>query len=195
MTHRPAIPAACATRRRVRRAATLAVLGACALAWAPVQAEPDAACSPDTAVSMPTTRFVDHGDGTVSDRLSKLMWMRCSVGQRWQPDRCAGAAGAVTWREAQQHADEVNLDAVALHSDWRLPSLRELASITARECLRVRTNPAVFPATAPAAYWSTTARAGEAGTPRVFALDFGARGVVAASHDERHHLRLVRTGP
>lgn len=175
-------------------AATLAALGACAALLAPARAAPESSCSPDAA-SMPAARFIDHGDGTISDSASKLMWMRCSVGQRWQPGRCVGAAGALTWRDAQQRADEANLEGAASYSDWRLPSLRELASITARECARLRTNPAVFPGTVPAAYWSATPRASDAGAQRVFALGFGAGGVLAASQDERHHLRLVRTGP
>lgn len=159
------------------------------VAAAPVQ------CAAGDALSMPSERFRDNGDGTVTDVASKLMWMRCSMGQNWQSGRCAGAVGALSWGQAQQHADKVNLDGAAFYNDWRVPSLRELATITARECTRPRTNTAVFPGTAPAAYWSVTARPGEAGGERVFALGFGAEGVFVARKDERHHLRLVRTGP
>lgn len=195
MSRRGAAPGIGSFTRRAPVAAALAALGTWAVCLAPAQAAPEAGCTPDAAVSMPAGRFVDHDDGTVTDRASKLMWMRCSVGQRWQAGRCAGVPGAVTWREAQQHADDVNLDGVAQHNDWRLPSLRELASITARECTGLRTNPAVFPGTAPAAYWSATPRAGDAVQPRVFTLGFGAEGVFAAGQNERHHLRLVRSGP
>lgn len=161
----------------------------------PARADPRGGCLRSESVSLPAERFRDNGDGTVTDVASKLMWMRCSMGQRWQSGACVGAAGALSWPEAQGHADQVNLEGRASFSDWRLPSVRELATITARECARPRTNVAVFPGTAPAAYWSATPRAGEASGERVFALGFGAQGVFAARKDERHHLRLVRSGP
>ena len=145
--------------------------------------------------SMPSERFRDNGDGTVTDSTFKLMWMRCSLGQRWQSGICSGAAGELAWSQAQRHAEQLNRDGGAFYNDWRVPSLRELATITARECSPPRTNTAVFPGTAPAAYWSATQRPGQASTEQVFALSFGAEGVFAAGKDARHHLRLVRTGP
>lgn len=170
------------------------VLGALLAIPGPVRADPLNSCIQGQGASLPAGRFRDHGDGTVTDVESKLMWMRCSLGQRWQSGACVGAAGAVSWRDAQGHADEVNLDGGASFSDWRLPSLRELATITARECTRPRTNVRVFPGTATAAYWSATSRAGEASGERAYVLGFGAEGVLVARKDERHHLRLVRSG-
>jgi hypothetical protein len=146
---------------------------------------------------MPAERFRDNGDGTVTDAESKLMWMRCSSGQRWLPQtgRCTGNVETLSWSQAQQVADQLNLDGAAFYNDWRVPSLRELASITARECSRPRTNLDVFPGTAAAAYWSATPRPGESSGHRLLALGFGSDGVVVANKHERHHLRLVRTGP
>ncbi|WP_295644059.1 DUF1566 domain-containing protein [uncultured Methylibium sp.] len=187
---------------RVRRAALAAALVGALAASAmpvaaadPVRADPQGGCARSESASLPAERFRDNGDGTITDIASKLMWMRCSMGQRWQSGACVGAAGVASWPEAQRHADQMNLDGGASFSDWRLPSVRELATITARECFRPRTNVAIFPGTAPAAYWSATPRAGEASGERVFALGFGAQGVFAARKDERHHLRLVRSGP
>lgn len=179
--------------RRAALSATLA--GALGALSGTVLADPPGGCAQDDTVSLPAERFRDNGDGTVTDVASRLMWMRCSMGQRWHSGACIGAAGVASWPEAQRHADQANLDGSASFSDWRLPSVRELATITARECVRPRTNLAVFPGTVAAAYWSATPRAGEAGGERVFALGFGAQGVFAARKDERHHLRLVRSGP
>jgi hypothetical protein len=176
-------------------ALSVAVWGALVATSGPARADPLKACVQGEAVSMPAGRFHDNGNGTVTDVDSKLMWMRCSVGQRWHAGACVGAAGALSWRDAQGHADQVNLDGAALFSDWRLPSLRELATITARECVRPRTNLVVFPGTATAAYWSATARPGGASGELAYALGFGGEGVFAARKDERHHLRLVRSGP
>jgi hypothetical protein len=145
--------------------------------------------------SLPAARFKDNGDGTVTDMESKLMWMRCASGQRWLERRCVGAAAVHAWADAHRHADKVGSDGTAFYNDWRVPTLRELATVTDRACQNPRTNLAVFPDTPAAPFWSSTPRPGEAGSDRALALSFGAEGVMLARKDERLHLRLVRTGP
>lgn len=168
-------------------------LGGAAAAWpAAAQQACDAKAG---APSLPEARFRDNGDGTVTDLESKLMWMRCSSGQQWLGRRCAGAAAAYGWAEAQRQAEQVNREGSAFFNDWRIPALRELATITDRRCQNPRTNLAVFPETPSAAFWSSTPRPGEQSGDRVLALSFGSEGVLLARKDERLHLRLVRTGP
>jgi hypothetical protein len=152
------------------------------------------ACNSSEA-SLPSARFKDNGDGTVTDAESKLMWMRCSSGQQWLGNRCIGNAAAYDWAGAGQLADKLNREGSAFFNDWRVPSLRELATITDRGCRNPRTNLAVFPGTPSATFWSSTARPGEAVAERVLALGFGDEGVLLARKDERFHVRLVRTGP
>lgn len=159
--------------------------------WQGAAAAP--ACDGRTA-SMAAERFRDNGDGTVTDLESKLMWMRCASGQQWQGRQCVGAAVAYGWAEAQRHALQVNHEGAAFFNDWRLPALRELATITDRGCSDPRTNAVVFPGTPAAPFWSATPRPGDRGERRL-ALSFGAAGVMLAHQDERFHVRLVRTGP
>lgn len=123
------------------------------------------------------------------------MWMRCASGQKWSGKRCVGSAGTYAWSDAQRHADKVSRDGLAFFNDWRVPALRELATITDRGCANPRTDLTVFPDTPAAAFWSATPRPGESGGERVLALNFGAGGVMLARKEERLHLRLVRTGP
>jgi Protein of unknown function (DUF1566) len=149
----------------------------------------------DGVSSMRPTRFQDNGDGTVTDGESKLMWMRCSGGQQWRGKRCVGAANVYGWADAQQHADTVSRDGAAFFNDWRVPSLRELATITDRTCSNPRTSLALFPDTPAAPFWSSTPRPGEKAAERVLALSFGGEGVMLVRKDERFHVRLVRTGP
>ncbi|NCC23468.1 MAG: DUF1566 domain-containing protein, partial [Alphaproteobacteria bacterium] len=52
-------------------------------------------------LSSPTERFSDNGDGTVTDVVSQLMWMRCSVGQTWSGETCLGETAAYDWQAAQ----------------------------------------------------------------------------------------------
>ena len=173
----------------------LLLAGSC---WQGAVAQParqaQQACSSGES-SLPSARFRDNGDGTVTDVESKLMWMRCSGGQQWLGKRCIGAASTYGWADAQQHADKVNFDGAAFFDDWRVPALRELAKIADRGCKNPRTNLSVFPGTPAAPFWSSTARPGESAGERVLALSFGAEGVMLARKDERFHVRLVRTGP
>ena len=153
-------------------------------------------CKTDAAaLSSPTQRFQDHGDGTVTDVELQLMWMRCSSGQQQSGARCSGAAGRYEWADARRLADTINRDGNAFFNDWRLPSVRELATISERRCSNPRINLAVFPETPAAAYWSSTLRPSQPGISTPFTLDFGAGGVQFADAQERMHVRLVRNAP
>lgn len=59
-------------------------------------------------------RFVDNGDGTVSDTVTGLMWQS---GEAFAP---------LTWEQALVYCDDLG---VASHTDWRLPNVRELHSL------------------------------------------------------------------
>ena len=73
-----------------------------------------------------TARFVDHGDGTISDKQTGLMWTKDST------PVIPGSAQCSTNKEVRNPVAFVNclnLKKLAGHSDWRLPSIRELASL------------------------------------------------------------------
>jgi hypothetical protein len=152
----------------------------------------------DTSIyplSTPSSRFEDHGDGTVTDRLSKLMWMRCSAGQTWSSGRCDGEALDLNWQAAQTTVQEINQAGKFFFKDWRVPQLPELASIAERQCRDPRINLEIFPGTAPTAYWTATSRSPEPGAAEAYTLSFGAEGVINSAKTEAHALRLVRTAP
>lgn len=163
----------------------------------PVVAAP--ACDDRGARGHPTSaaagRFHDNGDGTVTDTASALMWMRCSAGQAWQRGACSGSVKAVGWDVAQADVADVNRRGSAFFNDWRLPSLRELATIAERQCASPRIDLSVFPDTAPAAYWTTSSRPDKAGEPFAFALSFDLAGVIYSDKQEAHAIRLVRSAP
>jgi len=150
----------------------------------------------DTSIyplSSPSSRFEDHGDGTVTDRQSKLMWMRCSAGQTWDAGRCTGEPVALSWSAAQAAAQTINRAGQFFFNDWRLPQLPELASIAERQCKDPRINLSIFPGTPAAAYWTATLRTSDTSAVEVFTLSFGVEGVSHAPKTEAHDLRLVRT--
>ncbi len=161
-------------------------------------------------MSSPTSRFEDAGDGTVTDKQSKLMWMRCSIGQSWTQGTCAGQSALLNWAEAEQAAKGVNKKGQFFYSDWRLPQLPELASIAERQCKSPRINLEIFPNTVPDFFWSATSRpAGAASAPPgstaaasaagetpeyfAFVLSFGPDGVSYVNKQEPHDVRLVRS--
>jgi Protein of unknown function (DUF1566) len=151
------------------------------------------------ALSSPSSQFEDHADGTVTDSKSKLMWMRCSLGQQWAHGHCAGAAAAMTWGRAQAQAAQINQSGMHFFSDWRLPGLRELATLSERQCTAPRVNLQVFPATPAAAYWTTSARANAAsqaqGSDLVFTVSFADAGVQLQDKASAQLARLVRNAP
>jgi hypothetical protein len=58
--------------------------------------------------------FVDNGDGTITDRATRLMWQQGDSGRTYN------------WQDALEYAEELEL---AGYSDWRLPNPKELQSI------------------------------------------------------------------
>jgi hypothetical protein len=143
-------------------------------------------------LSSPTDRFEDNDDGTVTDTASGLMWMRCSIGQSWQDGGCAGEPTTHDWASAQTVAKGINTDGSLFFSDWRVPTLRDLAMIIERQCQDPRINLSVFPGTPSALYWTATSRPGDDSTDTVYALSFGPDGVLRVPKDELHYVRLVR---
>jgi len=88
-----------------------------------------------------STRFVDNGDGTVTDTASGLMWTKATIAKD-KPHKQAEAA--------------VKKIDTAGHKDWRLPAVEELFLLADR----TRKSPAIdtdaFPDTANDWYWTST---------------------------------------
>ncbi len=75
----------------------------------------------------------DSKEALWKDKKTGLTWMRCSIGQQWSKDSCKGTGTKVTWQEAVDYLSVFNSQiALGGHSDWRLPTIVELASI--RHC-------------------------------------------------------------
>ncbi len=62
-------------------------------------------------------RFVDNGDGTITDLATGLMWEKGDSGK------------GMTWSEALEWAQQKNRSKHLGYSDWRLPDAKELQSI------------------------------------------------------------------
>jgi hypothetical protein len=68
----------------------------------------------EKGVEWPAPRFVDNGDGTISDMLTGLMWQK------------SPSTTAESWADALL---EIAAIADGGHNDWRMPNIRELRSL------------------------------------------------------------------
>ena len=167
------------------------------LVWSlAASASADQTCNTDDfPLSLPTARFAVNDDATISDAGTDLMWQRCAWGQEWTGSACEGEATSMTWAEAIQLAKDTNSDGSWFYNDWRLPSIRDLASIIERQCQDPRTNLELFPDTPADFFWTRSTRAGEEAASGAYALSFGPDGVKHRPQTEQYHVRLVRPAP
>ena len=82
--------------------------------------------------------YVDHGDGTVTDVNTGLMWEKLSDDGSVHDDH-----NKYTWATALAgHVATLNNTNFAGHNDWRLPNMRELLSIVTYQNLLPTVAPA-----------------------------------------------------
>lgn len=125
---------------------TPATLLACLLAMLPVMGNAQVCQTASIPATTPTTQFSDHGDGTVTDNKTGLMWKKCAEGQ--DPLECSGVSSIFTWPTALQRAQTVNGGMAGSnlgYTDWRVPNIKELASIVEEQCHAPSINLTVFP--------------------------------------------------
>ncbi len=161
----------------------------------------DQTCKSNSEIpaSTPTGRFSDHGDGTVTDIQTRLMWAKCPEGL--SGSACLGGSAATkhNWKEA---LDLANLSTLAGYDNWRLPNIKELRSIVEEQCTSPAINLLVFPNTPTVSYfWSASPSANDVylGNAWYVNFNFGASNVFG---DKCHgvgrtcyrNVRLVRSG-
>lgn len=170
---------------------TLGILLLASLFTVTVQAEQN--CRDNLEESTPTSRFIFNDNGTVTDKDTKITWMRCAMGQKWDGNTCTGKAQAYSWQEARDAVAELNSNTFGEPTKWRLPFVPELASITERKCFEPRVNLTVFPATPSKAFWTGMEKKGD--TEKAYAIDFGGGSVMPSKKNNAAYIRLMLDGP
>ena len=147
-------------------------------------------------------------DGLVRDTRTKLMWMRCSIGQHWNGSKCQGEIKRMDWWNAKTIAKNSQEQG---YNDWRLPTKKELLSLvycssglpkkwnnSGRKCQGNYKYPTiqqqVFPNTAQHYYWSTPHTHNK--NKKSWKLHFLHGGNYDSNYNKVHNfqLRLVRRG-
>jgi len=88
-----------------------------------------------------STRFVDNGNGTVTDQLSNLVWEKT-------PN-----TSAFNWEQALTYAENLTL---AGTSDWRVPNIKEIQSLNDFSAVNPAVNTSIFSTIGVKKYWSST---------------------------------------
>jgi hypothetical protein len=125
--------------------------------------------------------YSDNGDGTVTDPITGLTWMRCAAGQTWTGSTCSGVADTLTFDQAL----------VPSSPGWRLPSIRELQTIVDRTSSVSGIDAEAFPNTPKAFFWSGTPYA-SAALPTAWALSFDDGTANPTTRSDLYAVRLVR---
>jgi hypothetical protein len=141
-------------------------------------------------VAWPTPRFTDNGNGTVTDNLTRLIWMKN-----------ANAFGTKTWDDALTAANGLksgdagtDLADGSKAGDWRLPNVRELQTLI--DYGRVNpTLPTNHPFTNVISYfyWSSTTTVGK--TNAAFGVNFNDGPAGGEYKSSGGYVWCVRGGP
>ncbi|CAB5497722.1 hypothetical protein THERMOT_739 [Bathymodiolus thermophilus thioautotrophic gill symbiont] len=147
-------------------------------------------CNPNIVDNWKNDRYEYNNNGTVTDTLTKLMWKRCPEGTRGI--KCSkGRAPEVTWKRALRVAEKRKF---AGYKDWRLPNIKELASLVKRSCYNPSINKRLFPNMPAGFFWASSPSFRDE-QHKAFQLNFS-NGVERERirHDKTSKVLLVRLG-
>ncbi len=92
----------------------------------------------------------------MTDTTTGLIWKRCAEGQTWNGTTCNGSPTYYTYDQATALTSNF-----AGHSDWRLPNIRELTTISDLTTRSPAIDAAAFPNTPSSTFWSSSLIAGD----------------------------------
>ena len=124
-----------------------------------------------------SSSLADNGDGTVTDNGTGLMWAQ------------ATAPAATTWKEALAWCES---QVLAGYNDWRLPTIKELASLVNNNTDGQFIDVNNFPDTTSAYYWSSTTSANS--PDNAWAVNFTYGMSIRSNKSVLYDVRAVRDG-
>lgn len=148
----------------------------------------------DGAYSNHPMDFTDNHDGTITDKVTGLLWQKCTNGL--SGEYCiTGTALQCNWYQASGTYD-VNYNPTGTNvcgSGWRLPTVFELMTIVDYGTYSPAINATFFPETRLYSYWTSTSYA-QAPSANAWAVNFGSGNVNDGDSGKRDSLyvRCVR---
>jgi len=166
--------------------------------------------------STPTARF-NFTNELVRDLVTGLTWTRCPLGYSFDPSitgcvEKSGATRILGWKDAIAKSVDPAGDGTGSYlgkTSWRVPNIKELASIIEHGCLSPSVNKIVFPNTPVGAYWTNSPISAEGDSLAAWVVDFGngkadvmdasyssvgntSNGTPIFAPNATHYVRLVR---
>jgi hypothetical protein len=132
-------------------------------------------------------RCIDHGDGTLTDTCTGLMWQKNTADFNGNGKVDENTTDQAPWTAALLYCDGLSF---AGHDDWRLPNLLELQSIVDYS----RHDPAIGPVFVAVSsnYWSSSSYLGYASPEYAWIVGFNDGDLGNASKWGYHYIRAVR---
>ena len=152
-------------------------------------------CRDSITASTPTSRFT-ISDNTIVDNTTNLEWQRCRLGTTWDASANSCLDDGVsdnetyTWEQALEAAASNALNG---GSDWRLPNIKELASIVEEACYNPAINLELFPDTPSDVFWSSSPYASYSYNAWIVSFGYGYDD--DSNRDYSLYVRLVRSRP
>ena len=108
-------------------------------------------------ISNASAQFISQ-QNTVKDLKNGTTWLRCSVGQAWDPalQTCTGQIIKLNHSQVTFAIKEATRQLGGL---WRLPTRSELESLVCDDCAPPKINSEDFPKISPEAYWTSDTNA------------------------------------
>lgn len=98
-----------------------------------------------------STEYIDKGYYVIDLKL-KVEWLKCSIGQKWNNDKCEGKPIKLNLEEAEEIKILVK---EKLGGNWRLPKRKELESLICKKCEATKINSEIFPNTPAEPFWTS----------------------------------------
>ena len=109
-----------------------------------------------TTLNIEITKFLDNGDGTVTDKINNNIWQKCSYPQNWNSTSgsCTGTPGKLSWQAATDHCKNLAF-AGKTKGSWDLPNYEESNSLIDKSKGSPTIDTKYFPNTVSDWYWSS----------------------------------------
>ena len=136
-------------------------------------------------------RFTRFGtdEPMVLDNVTGLMWQGCAAGK--SGIYCTGSYNTYTWHDALSYCEGLNWTD---HEDWRLPDIKELASIVDDHRTYPSIDTSTFPRTPSTWLWSSSSYASSPSSAPLVSFVSGDVGTISDKVNV-YAVRCVRSGP